>query len=264
MEIVKTFKLPLVSQTDAYIRYVYSIPFLDEKEEFNLGQNVKKFNDSQSALKLIAHHLRLSVKVAKKHSGYGLPIEDLIQEGNIGLMKAVKKFDPDKNVRLATLALIWIQSEIRAYILKNWRMVKVATTKKFIHLFFSFRQLKNNLEGMGFSGESLYLNLAEKLNIKREELYDIENRFIQESSIEDEYDFKLIELSVEESIINQQNIKNLYYAINDLNERDKEIIQLRFFEDWSVNNIAKKFNISNGRVTQIINENLQLLKKRLN
>jgi RNA polymerase sigma-32 factor len=175
--------VPSLGNLDAYISAVNRLPMLTQQEEQEFARKLKEHNDLEAAGKLVLSHLRLVVAVSRKYLGYGLPHGDLIQEGNIGLMKAVKRFDPDQGVRLVSYALHWIKAEIHEYILKNWRMVKVATTKAQRKLFFNLRSMKQ-----GFKGEADAQThrdsltdaqidvMARELNVKREEVIEMEAR----------------------------------------------------------------------------------------
>src|SRR3989441_177618 len=172
---------------EAYVQTVNRFPILSAEEERALAQRFRAEGDLEAARSLVLSHLRLVVSIARGYLGYGLPHADLIQEGNIGLMKAVKRFDPDQNVRLVSYAMHWIKAEIHEYILKNWRMVKVATTKAQRKLFFNLRSMKQGLKSdaaMAEDGAMLRDTLtsgeidavAEKLNVKREEVMEMETR----------------------------------------------------------------------------------------
>jgi RNA polymerase sigma-32 factor len=175
--------VPSLGNLDAYISAVNRLPMLTVEEEQEFARKFKDHNDIEAAGKLVLSHLRLVVSVSRKYLGYGLPHGDLIQEGNIGLMKAVKRFDPDQGVRLVSYALHWIRAEIHEYILKNWRMVKVATTKAQRKLFFNLRSMKQ-----GFKDEADAQThrdtltdaqidvMARELNVKREEVIEMESR----------------------------------------------------------------------------------------
>src|SRR5450830_1216386 len=158
---------------DAYISAVNRLPMLTQDEEVNLARDLRNNNDLGAAQKLVLSHLRLVVSIARGYLGYGLPHADLIQEGNIGLMKAVKRFDPDQGVRLVSYAMHWIKAEMHEYILKNWRLVKVATTKAQRKLFFNLRSHKEGLETM--SPKQIDA-LAKTLDVKREEVIEMEMR----------------------------------------------------------------------------------------
>jgi RNA polymerase sigma-32 factor len=177
--------VPSLGHLDAYISAVNRMPMLTPEEEQAFARKLKNENDLEAAGKLVLSHLRVVVSVARQYLGYGLPHADLIQEGNIGLMKAVKRYDPDQGVRLVSYAMHWIKAEIHEYILKNWRMVKVATTKAQRKLFFNLRSMKQGLkaeadEATGTHRETLTAaqidNMAKELNVKREEVMEMETR----------------------------------------------------------------------------------------
>ena len=175
--------VPSLGHLDAYISAVNRMPMLTLEEEQEAARRLKDHNDLEAARKLVLSHLRLVVSVSRQYLGYGLPHGDLIQEGNVGLMKAVKRFDPDQGVRLVSYALHWIKAEIHEYILKNWRMVKVATTKAQRKLFFNLRSLKQGLKAEADSGtwrETLsgaeVDQVASQLGVKREEVREMETR----------------------------------------------------------------------------------------
>ena len=156
--------VPSLGNLDAYISAVNRMPMLSAEEESSLARRFKEHQDVDAARTLVTSHLRLVVSVARQYLGYGLPHADLIQEGNIGLMKAVKRFDPDRSVRLVSFALHWIKAEIHEYILKNWRLVKVATTKAQRKLFFNLRSMKKDLDTL--TPEAV-TDIAEQLNVRR-------------------------------------------------------------------------------------------------
>ena len=177
--------VPSLGHLDAYISAVNRMPMLTPEQEQEFARKLKNENDIEAASKLVLSHLRVVVSVARQYLGYGLPHADLIQEGNIGLMKAVKRFDPDQGVRLVSYAMHWIKAEIHEYILKNWRMVKVATTKAQRKLFFNLRSMKQGLkaeadEATGTHRDTLTAaqidSMAKDLNVKREEVMEMETR----------------------------------------------------------------------------------------
>ncbi|MFO1278723.1 MAG: RNA polymerase sigma factor RpoH [Burkholderiaceae bacterium] len=177
--------LPALGNLDAYISAVNRLPMLTLDEEQSLARKLQKDNDLEAAGKLVLSHLRLVVSVSRKYLGYGLPHGDLIQEGNIGLMKAVKRFDPDQGVRLVSYALHWIKAEIHEYILKNWRMVKVATTKAQRKLFFNLRSMKQGFKADAALDDVTHRDtlsegeidiVARELNVKREDVLEMETR----------------------------------------------------------------------------------------
>src|SRR6476660_3954783 len=176
--------VPSLGNLDAYISAVNRLPMLTPEEEQEYARKLKDHGDIDAAGKLVLSHLRLVVSVSRKYLGYGLPHGDLIQEGNIGLMKAVKRFDPDQGVRLVSYALHWIRAEIHEYILKNWRMVMVATTKAQRKLFFNLRSMKQSLKEDAADEDTHRASLtqgevdtlARSLNVKREEVLEMETR----------------------------------------------------------------------------------------
>jgi RNA polymerase sigma-32 factor len=178
--------VPPLGNLDAYISAANRLPMLTLEEEQGFARRLRDHNDLESAGALVLSHLRLVVSISRQYLGYGLPHGDLIQEGNIGLMKAVKRFDPDQGVRLVSYAMHWIKAEIHEYILKNWRMVKVATTKAQRKLFFNLRSMKQGFKAddaaadgdthRGTLTDSQVTQMAEKLNVKREEVLEMEMR----------------------------------------------------------------------------------------
>jgi RNA polymerase sigma-32 factor len=175
--------VPALGNLDAYISAVNRLPLLTPEEEQAFARKLRDHNDLEAAGKLVLSHLRLVVSVSRKYLGYGLPHGDLIQEGNVGLMKAVKRFDPDQGVRLVSYALHWIKAEIHEYILKNWRMVKVATTKAQRKLFFNLRSMKQGFKDAADAPthrdtltDAQIDIMARELNVKREEVIEMETR----------------------------------------------------------------------------------------
>ncbi len=178
--------VPTLGNLDAYITAANRMPMLTLEQEQEFARKLKDHNDLEAAGKLVLSHLRLVVSVSRQYLGYGLPHGDLIQEGNVGLMKAVKRFDPDQGVRLVSYALHWIKAEIHEYVLKNWRMVKVATTKAQRKLFFNLRSMKQEFKAQAAAGdeathrdtlsESEVNLMAKRLNVKREEVIEMETR----------------------------------------------------------------------------------------
>src|SRR4029450_11618293 len=176
--------VPSLGNLDAYITAVNRVPLLTQEEEPAFGKRLRESGDLQAAGSLVVSHLRLVVSTSRKYLGYGLPHGDLIQEGNVGLMKAVKRFDPDQGVRLVSYAMHWIKAEIHEYILKNWRMVKVATTKAQRKLFFNLRSMKQGLKSEAGDADTHRSTLtpsevdhvAQLLNVKPEEVLEMETR----------------------------------------------------------------------------------------
>jgi RNA polymerase sigma-32 factor len=180
--------VPSLGNLDAYITAANRMPMLTLEEEQSFARKLKETNDVEAARKLVLSHLRLVVSVSRQYLGYGLPHGDLIQEGNVGLMKAVKRFDPDQGVRLVSYALHWIKAEIHEYVLKNWRMVKVATTKSQRKLFFNLRSMKQSFKADAAAGDKATHSdtlsereiglMAQRLNVKREEVIEMETRLM--------------------------------------------------------------------------------------
>ncbi len=176
--------VPAIGNLDAYISAVQRIPLLTPQEEADFARRLRDSGDLEAAGRMVLSHLRLVVSVSRQYLGYGLPQSDLIQEGNVGLMKAVKRFDPEQGVRLVSYALHWIRAEIHEYILKNWRMVKVATTKAQRKLFFNLRSMKQGMQAAAADGDTHRGTLspgevdsiARQLNVKREEVLEMETR----------------------------------------------------------------------------------------
>ncbi len=266
-----------LSSTDSieiYLNQLRQTPLLSKEDEISLFKKLNTSDDLDAAKKLVMAHLRFVVHVAKTYKGYGLPLLDLIQEGNIGLMKAVKKFDPDKNVRLLSFAIYWIRAEIHEFVLKNWRIVKVATTKAQRKLFFKLRSKKKNISWLT---ESEKENIAQELNVKSETVTLMESRLSgadvsYDPSDEDELSPStyltdnadpLTKLQYE----NDSSIKlgNLQSAMSRLDERSKDIIEQRYLleDKATLDELSKKYKISKERVRQIENQSLDLLKNNM-
>ena len=263
--------LPTLGSIDSYDRYMQSIrtiPSLTAEEEMELGMRLKKSNDLEAAKTLILSHLKLVAKVAKGYSGYGLPQSDLVQEGNIGLMKAVKRFDPERGVRLVSFAIYWIKAEIQEYIVKNWRLVKTATTKAQRKLFFNLRSLKKTLQPL----KSDEINsIAKELNVKPEDVREMEYRFngneisLDYGSEESEDDvFRPIaylkdetpepseQMEIDQSEGN--SLSSLSKALSSLDERSRLIVEERWLKDKdasTLHELADKLGVSAERIRQI-------------
>jgi len=263
--------LPTLGSIDSYDRYMQSIrtiPSLSAEEEWELGMRLKKSNDLEAAKTLILSHLKLVVKVAKGYSGYGLPQSDLVQEGNIGLMKAVKRFDPERGVRLVSFAIFWIKAEIQEYIVKNWRLVKTATTKAQRKLFFNLRSMKKTLQPL----KSDEINsIAKELNVKPEDVREMEYRFngneisLDYGSEESEDDvFRPIaylkdetpepseKMEIDQSEGN--SLSSLSKALSSLDERSRLILEERWLKDKdasTLHELADKLGVSAERIRQI-------------
>ena len=257
---------------DTYINHVMSIPVLSTEEEVALAKNLNNENDLGAAKKLIMHNLRYVVYIAKSYSGYGLNLSDLIQEGNIGLMKAVKKYDPEKNLKLITFAIYSIKSEIHEFVIKNWKIVKIATTKAQRKLFFNLRSKKSSLSNLSSNEASL---IARDLGVGVQDVIEMEKR-ISNSDLaiedKDEENFtpslylKSNEPQPDEILeINEKRLlaNKLHDVIKNLDERSKDIIQSRWLSNnkLTLEDLSSKYGISRERVRQIENESLMKLKK---
>ncbi|MGV7208587.1 RNA polymerase sigma factor RpoH [Oxalobacteraceae bacterium A2-2] len=254
---------------DAYISAVNRLPMLSHEEEVSLGKRLKEHNDLGAAQQLVLSHLRLVVSIARGYLGYGLPHADLIQEGNIGLMKAVKRFDPDQGVRLVSYAMHWIKAEMHEYILKNWRLVKVATTKAQRKLFFNLRSHKTGLDAMT---PAQIDGLAKELDVKREEVIEMETRLsgrdIALESPTDDEDDKFAPIAylssdtteptrvLEAEQVTRLQSEGLESALSKLDPRSRRIIESRWLanDDGSgatLHTLAEEFGVSAERIRQI-------------
>jgi RNA polymerase sigma-32 factor len=266
---------------DAYISAVNRLPMLSHEEEISLAQRLRDQNDLAAAQALVMSHLRLVVSIARGYLGYGLPHADLIQEGNVGLMKAVKRFDPDQGVRLVSYAMHWIKAEMHEYILRNWRMVKLATTKAQRKLFFNLRSHKTGLDTMTPDQVSA---LATTLNVKPEEVTEMEMRMsgrdiaLESPTDDDDDKFSPIAYLSSESTepgkvlesrqFDKLQSEGLESALSNLDARSRRIIESRWLanDDGSgatLHELAAEFNISAERVRQIEASALKKMKASL-
>jgi RNA polymerase sigma-32 factor len=262
---------------DAYFERVGRIPVLTREEEQALAIRFRNDNDLEAARELVLSHLRFVVHIARGYSGYGLPIGDLIQEGNVGLMKAVKRFDPSVNVRLVSFAVHWIRAEIHEYVLRNWRLVKVATTKAQRKLFFNLRRLKKNLTWL--SGEETQA-VARDLGVSAAEVTEMEQRLsARDMSFDptpdgDDEDapfspsaflvspFSDPAESVEAAEWEEDSSSRLHSAIERLDARSRDIVQQRWISDdkATLHELAGKYGVSAERIRQIEANALNKLK----
>jgi RNA polymerase sigma-32 factor len=266
---------------EAYISAVNRIPMLTHEEETSLARRLRENNDLAAAQKLVMSHLRLVVSIARGYLGYGLPHADLIQEGNIGLMKAVKRFDPDQGVRLVSYAMHWIKAEIHEYILKNWRLVKIATTKAQRKLFFNLRSHKESLDAMTPAQVD---DLAQSLNVKREEVIEMETRMSGHdialdgpSEDEDDKFAPIAYLSsdvteptkaLEAKQFDRMQSEGLEAALEKLDPRSRRIVEARWLsnDDGSgatLHELADEFGVSAERIRQIESAALKKMKGTL-
>jgi len=254
---------------DAYISAANRQPMLTHEEEISLARRLRDDNDLAAAQKLVLSHLRLVVSIARGYLGYGLPHADLIQEGNIGLMKAVKRFDPDQGVRLVSYSMHWIKAEMHEYILKNWRLVKVATTKAQRKLFFNLRSHKTGLDSMTPDQVEA---LAKKLNVKHEEVIEMETRLTGrdialEAPTDDEDDrfapiaYLSSDMQEPTKVLEAQDYDRLQTeglsdALSKLDPRSRRIVEARWLanDDGSgatLHELASEFGVSAERIRQI-------------
>ncbi len=256
------------SNLEAYIQAARSVPVLTAEEEYALATDLQQNGNIDSAQKLVLPHLRFVIKIANNYAGYGLPIADLIQEGSIGLLKAVKRFDPEVGVRLVSFAVHWIKAEIHEYILKNWRIVKVATTKAQRKLFFKLRSQKKRL---GWFKLEEIDEVAETLGVTRENVIEMENRLnnydmaFDAPTDEDEDSAYLApsnslasntpspELLLEAQDTSAHNMDQLSSAMEKLDDRSKTIVMRRWLTEpkATLHELADEFGVSAERIRQI-------------
>jgi len=264
---------------EAYIQAVHRVPLLSAEEERRLAVRLRDHNDIEAARRLVLSHLRLVVAVARGYLGYGLPHADLIQEGSIGLMKAVKRFDPERNVRLVSFAIHWIKAEIHEYILRNWRLVKLATTKAQRKLFFNLRSMKSGLAPM--TGKDVE-RIAGELRVKPEEVVEMETRLSgQDVAFEADHDDEdayapvhylaadrdaepLAQLEAKES--ESVRAAGLGEALKALDARSRRIIETRWLREknaLTLHDLAAEFRVSAERIRQIEAKALEKMKKAM-
>ena len=263
-----------VGNIDAYIQSAKQFPILTQEEEFRLATRFREEDDLEAARQLVLSHLRLVISVARGYLGYGLPHADLIQEGNIGLMKAVKRFDPTQGVRLVSFAIHWIKAEIHEYVLKNWRMVKVATTKAQRKLFFNLRSMKPGSEALTPTGIAA---ISEQLNVKPEEVSEMETRMsghdiALEGSNDDDDAFAPIAYLqdkrseplrvLERRAADHLQSDGLQMALSALDERSRRIVEARWLADEpaTLHELAAEFGVSAERIRQIESKAVRKLK----
>ena len=268
-----------VGNLDAYIQAANRYPMLSEAEETQLAERFHNEGDVEAARQLVLSHLRLVISIARGYLGYGLPHADLIQEGNIGLMKAVKRFDPARGVRLVSFAMHRIKAEIHEYILKNWRLVKVATTKAQRKLFFNLRSLKADYEGVDTLSGSQAAEVAARLGVKQDEVVEMETRLsgrdlALEGNPEDGEDaFAPIDYLadsryeptrvLENKALAYQQGEGLHAALEGLDPRSRRIIEARWLHDGeaaTLHELAAEFDVSAERIRQIEAKALQKMR----
>ncbi|WP_374563731.1 RNA polymerase sigma factor RpoH [Nitrosomonas sp.] len=268
--------LPAVGGSiESYIQSVNSFPILSQEEETGLARRLWNHGDIEAAQKLILSHLRFVVAIARGYKGYGLPQADLIQEGNIGLMKAVKRFDPERGVRLVSFAVHWIKAEIHEFIMRNWRLVKIATTKQQRKLFFNLRSMKQGLDTMNPQEVEA---MATQLGVKSEEVVEMEKRFngsdISLEPLSDEEDDTFSPISyltdgaepseILESVqITQMREQGLQHSLECLDDRSRHIIEARWLREKdsaTLHDLAAELGVSAERVRQIEAKALQKMR----
>jgi len=275
--------VPQSGSIEAYVQSAYSIPMLSAEREHDLATRLYEQNDLQAAQELIMSHLRFVIHVAKGYAGYGLPQADLVQEGNVGLMKAVKRFNPEVGVRLVSFAVHWIKAEIHEYVLKNWRIVKIATTKAQRKLFFNLRKNKKRL---GWFSNDEVSNVAEALGVSTKDVLEMESRmsnhdqafelttddddnagstgnFSPAQYLEDnQSDIATI---IENDDYEAHSNQRLATAMVNLDERSQDIIQTRWLKDdkSTLQELADKYQISAERVRQLEKNALNKLKSSM-
>ena len=278
-------QLPVLSSEgnlSIYLQEIKKFPILTAEEEYMLAKRYKEHGDTEAAHKLVTSHLRLVAKIAMGYRGYGLPVTDLISEGNVGIMQAVKKFDPERGFRLATYAMWWIRAQIQEYVLHSWSLVKIGTTAAQKKLFFNLRKLKNQLSSIdsGNLSPENAREIASRLNVKEAEVLDMDNRlFSGDQSLnvqvgeegDTEWQDMLVDSNdTQDNILANSNElsfrkKIFKQALEVLNDREKEIITLRKLKDKPVKleELSKKFNISRERVRQIEEKAFEKLQKQV-
>ena len=274
--------LPIPSATgslDTYIQSVNRFPLLSPQEETDLARRFRDHEDLDAARQLIMSHLRVVVSIARGYLGYGLPQADLIQEGNIGLMKAVKRFDPERGVRLVSFAVHWIRAEMHEFILRNWRIVKIATTKAQRKLFFNLRSMKSGLDTLGAAEVK---SLATQLGVKAEEVVEMETRLggkdVALEPLNDDSEDNFAPISYlrdtraepDHIMENEQSSRlrgdGLEHALASLDARSRRIIETRWLresEHATLHDLAAEFGVSAERIRQIENKAMQKMRSMM-
>jgi len=264
---------------DSYISAAYQIPVLTPEEEKELATRLRDHGDMDAARRMVMSHLRFVIRIARGYLGYGLPLPDLIQEGTVGLMKAVRRFEPDMGVRLVSFAVHWIRAEIHEYILRNWRIVKVATTKAQRKLFFNLRSAKKRL---GWFTKEEVENVAAELGVKPSTVLEMESRLANQDLAFDAYDddeedapsapstyiadFRMEPARMLERDDTERDDKDrLYAAIQGLDERSKVILRERWLSEkkQTLHELADQFGVSAERIRQIEKNAMKKLRVQL-
>ena len=279
---ISNLPTPSVGGLSVYLAQIKKFPMLDAEEEYMLAKNWRENGNLKSAHKLVTSHLRLVAKIAMGYRGYGLPVNELISEGNLGLMQAVKKFDPDKGFRLATYAMWWIKAAIQEYVLRSWSLVKMGTTTAQKKLFFNLRKIKNQIAPHqdGDLREDQVKEISKRLSVDSGEVVNMNRRMMsQEKSLNDpikdgeqgEWQDWLVDDALDqELIISQQQEYNdkkelLKNSMKILNEREKEIIVARRLSEnpKTLEELSKKYKISRERIRQIETKAFEKLQKTM-
>ena len=280
----KNYNLPSISSEgglSAYLAQIKKFPMLDAEEEYMLAKNWKETGNLKSAEKLVTSHLRLVAKIAMGYKGYGLPVNEMISEGNIGLMQAVKKFEPEKGFRLATYAMWWIKASIQEYILRSWSLVKIGTTTAQKKLFFNLKKIKNQIapRSEGDLRNEHVSEIARKLDVSENEVVSMNRRLAgkehslnapigedgdqwQDWVVDQDMDQELKFAQQEEMDQRKDLLKD---SIKVLNEREKEILYSRRLTDepLTLEDLSKKYKISRERIRQIENKAFEKLQKHM-
>jgi len=279
---ISNLPTPSVGGLSLYLAQIKKFPMLDAEEEYMLAKNWRENGNLQSAHKLVTSHLRLVAKIAMGYRGYGLPVNELISEGNIGLMQAVKKFDPEKGFRLATYAMWWIKASIQEYVLRSWSLVKIGTTTAQKKLFFNLKKLKNQI-APGQEGDlkdEQVDEISKRLDVDSKEVVNMNRRMMgQEKSLNDpiksgetdEWQDWLVDKNLDQELIvsQKQEYDDKKELLNDamkiLNEREKEIINARRLSEnpKTLEELSKKYKISRERIRQIETKAFEKLQKSM-
>ncbi len=278
------YNLPTLSNEgglSVYLAQIKKFPMLDSEEEYMLAKNWKTTGNLKSAEKLVTSHLRLVAKIAMGYRGYGLPVNEMISEGNVGLMQAVKKFEPEKGFRLATYAMWWIKAAIQEYVLRSWSLVKIGTTTAQKKLFFNLKKIKNQIapRSEGDLRDEHVSEIAQKLNVKKDEVVSMNRRLSgKESSLNaqigedgDEWQDWLTDKSMDQELKFAQKEEMdqrkdlLKDSIKILNDREKEILYARRLNDdpITLEDLSKKYKISRERIRQIENKAFEKVQKHM-
>ena len=273
---------PSAGGLSLYLAQIKKFPLLDAEEEYMLAKNWRERGNLKSAHKLVTSHLRLVAKIAMGYRGYGLPVNELISEGNIGLMQAVKKFDPDKGFRLATYAMWWIKAAIQEYVLRSWSLVKMGTTTAQKKLFFNLKKIKNQIapNQEGDLKDEHVDEISKRLNVDSHEVVNMNRRMMgHEKSLNDpvksgetdEWQDWLVDDSLDQELIVSQKQEFddkkelLYQSMNILDDREKEILKSRRLAEnpKTLEELSKKYKISRERVRQIETKAFEKLQKSM-